>query len=326
MKRLHWLAFLVALSIWTVLVSVGTVIGVQQWQESRAPRTLGAIDIRDVGADSSGTTSSHAAMLEALDQLEDFRGPGNAEPSGQGEVVLAGGDYLIDDTITLGSHQKVRIAADARILLPRGFSGTVFRFTGSSSIRAASIGGDGQVLELGKRGGKLTRPGRWTFVEFTGNQVGVASVDITGLTVWWPGTFARYRAVGEGWVNAVNITGTRVFYPRVLLDTRGERGADVRMAFNRWEGLRVQAGSHTQFGVKALTGRSWTFDDVVLWDPANNPELISARLTRTAEGTTIIGGNLSAQNFIDRGQDTVVIDRFQPRPWDVTTPEAQPRQ
>lgn len=65
---------------------------------------------------------------------------------------------------------------------------------------------------------------------------------------------------------------TRVFYPRVLLDTIASP-PNQNLSFNRWEGVRVQTGEHTDYGIENLLGRSWPLNDVVLWDTGlNRPE------------------------------------------------------
>lgn len=274
-----------------------------------APTEASEIDVRSLGAVPDGRSSAHAATMRALEQMDQQTDPLTGEPAGTGEILFTGGDFLIDDTIELTSHQSVHIAGDARILVPQGFAGALFRFTDDTSMRGGGLYGNGQVIEVGKKGGAKTPPGDWTFVEFRGEDSGLSSVDIDGLTVWWPGTFARYVATGDGWVNAVDVSGTRVFYPRVLLDTVAAE-PNRNLSFNRWEGVRVQTGEHTDYGIENLIGRSWSFYDVVLWDTDNNPAGVSAVISQRATGTVIVGGSLTVKDFKDLGKDTLVIDRF----------------
>lgn len=267
------------------------------------------LDIRDFGAVPDGRTSAYSATTQAMAHLGEEVDPQTGRLTGTGEILFAGGDYLIDDTIELTSHQSVHIAGDARILVPEGFDQVLFRFSDPVAMRGGGVYGNGQVIEVGKSGGAATEPGRWTFVEFSGQDSGLSSVDIDGLTVWWPGTFARYVTSGDGWVNAVDVSGTRVFYPRVVLETIAPE-PNRRLSFNRWEGVRVQSGNFTEYGVENLIGRSWSFYDVVLWDMHLNPRGVSAVISRRAVGTVIMGGSLTTQDFTDYGKDTVVIDRY----------------
>lgn len=267
------------------------------------------IDIRAMGAVPDGRTSAYPATMKALDQLEDEVDPQTGEPTGTGEIHFTGGDYLIDDTIELTSHQSVHIAGDARVLVPEGFNKVLFRFSHPVAMRGGGIYGNGQVIEVGKSGGSATEPGDWTFVEFQGEDSGLSSVDIEGLTVWWPGTFTRYIASGDGWVNAVDVSDTRVFYPRVLLETIAIP-PNQNLSFNRWEGVRVQTGEFTDYGVENLIGRSWSFYDVVLWDTGLNPRGVSAVISARASGTVIVGGSLTVKDFKDLGTDTLIVDRF----------------
>jgi len=265
-------------------------------------------DIRAFGAAPDGSVSSVPAVRRALTHIEAQQRSVDGTPELVGEVVFAAGDYLIDSPIELGAYQSVRIEADARVVVPAGYSGVVFRVASEDGVRATTVHGRGHVIEAGKSGGHRTRPGQWTFIEFDARNSGVSSVDVDGLSVWWPGTFARYTARGQGWINGVRVSGTHVYYPGVLLDITASEAS--RVNYNTWTGVRTQAGAGTRFGIRNLVGRSWSFQDVVVWDLYHNPSASSAVITRRAEGTVILGGNVTRQNYRDLGVDTVVTDRW----------------
>jgi hypothetical protein len=259
------------------------------------------VDVREYGAPSDGATSAHEAILRALN---DPKAPSGSHDRGR-VVSLTAGDYLVDKPIQLKENQGVYVGPDARLLVPQGYADAVFLVGDGAQARGVSIQGQGHVSEIGKGGGKSTAPGAWTFVKFHGSGNGVAMSEVSGLTVWWPGTFVSYEADSRGWVNGVNVSDTVVFYPRVLLETTTR--SKGTLGYNKWSDVRVQVGTHTSHGIKVLRGRGWFFEGLVLWDIHNSPTMEPVTISADAQDTLFIGGSIARNRIVDRSRSTSVV-------------------
>lgn len=244
----------------------------------------------------------------------DRAGPG-------GHTFIGSGTHQITAPLRLTqSGQRLTIAPDAILQVPAGYTDDVIRIGGTQSTRGIVVTGDGTITEEGKSGGATTEPGSWTAIRLQAIAgVGVTANRIEGLQIQWAGTAVAYEAQGNGWVNGNQVQSLRVLYARTLIDTTTPSGV-VGYASNTVKDLMAQSGKHTEYGIKNLTGRGWTFQDVSPWDLGHNPTAISAEIAAGAKDIRIIGGLLTVQNFTNHaGSEVVTLDRDQTRPW--TQPE-----
>lgn len=266
------------------------------------------VDAAEMGADSTGRTPSTTAINTALAQM------------GTDELVFSDGDFRIDGPILLSrSDQRVVIRRSAKIIVPAGYSDTVFRIgdPGRTAVRGVVVTGGGSIVSEGLTGGRQTQPGQWTFVEYVGDRYGASMCEISDLTIFWPGTFQKVSVVGQGWVNSNLTSRVRVFYPRRVLECSGEGSVQVGAASNSWDRIDVQCGNFTEYGIKNLIGRSWTFKDCYLYDVGHNPNCIGAEITAACLGIQFINGSMTLQNYINDAApgEVTITDRFRVKPW-----------
>lgn len=262
-------------------------------------------DVRDHGADPTGSTSSTAAINALL-----------ATP-GVGRVLIAGGTFLIDGPLLMKrSNQRLTVDESATLSVPSGYTGEVFRLDGEGAqLFDAVVDGGGRVVEIGKSGGESTEPGHWTAVRFHANTgTGNMGCRVEGVQIRWCGTLLKYTTDGTGWVNGCTVSKLTALYPRVFVETiRGS--TQVGFSNNTIDNIMGQAGQYTTHGVKTLSGRGWLFTSVNPWDmPAGS---VGMDVNEDSRDIRVVAGVLSSRGIVSRAPEgeVTVEDFFTIKPW-----------
>jgi hypothetical protein len=271
--------------------------------------SLGAYFPEVQGADPTGATSSSAAINALLIEL----GAG-------GHVVLANGIYLIDAAVELRQiGQRITIEPSATVRVVSGYTGDVFRIGNpDSSIRGVVIDGGGTITEDGKSGGAATEPGEWTAFRFLAPAGrGTTACRIEGLQVQWAGTVLAWESQGNGWANGNQASRLRALYFKRLINMTTPQAGVIGYSGNTVKDVMAQCGNTTEYLIRNLRGRGWSFIDVSPWDIGLNPAAVSAQIMAGVEDVRIFGGLLTGQNFTSAAApgQVSVIDRVMVPPW-----------
>ncbi len=222
-----------------------------------------------------------------------------------GEIYISGGAYYLSKDfsgfdIKFGTH--LRMAKNADIFIPSGYSGYVFRFN-SGSEQCIVDGGHIQEIEPPKR--------NWIGILMLGGTNGVADNFIENMVITYPYIAIDFSASTGQWINAntfVNIQAES-FVKGIEFDFKGKQTPGVDGFYgNTFRDLQFQSGSMTIYGVKDIEHDYTAFYNVHLWDLPSNA--ISATIDPTAENTIIVGGQMTYQGFIDDGTNTMILDSW----------------
>jgi len=222
-----------------------------------------------------------------------------------GDIYIAGGTYTLTNdfsgfNLKYGSYLKM--ASDASIVVPSGYSGYVFRF--SNYVGHCVVDG-GHIYEANpvKR--------HWIGIMMQGGPGGVYFNYIENTVITDPQIVIDFNATTGQWVNAntfVNIKGWN-FVKGIEFDFKGKHtdGVDGFDA-NTFRDSQFQGGPMTTYGVKDIKHSFNAFYNVQFWDlPASS---ISSTIDPSAENTIIIGGQMTYQGFSDSGTNTLVLDAW----------------
>lgn len=245
-----------------------------------------ALDVRDYGAVLDGSTNDRAAILAAIADL----------PDDNGMVVISGGHAAIDGAIELAGHQHVYLAADGGVVVPSGYTGSVFRFTSKYS----SVTGPGQI--------NRDSGSEWTAFHFDtdGAAGGVHHNRVEGVYVYSPGVAFHFdNSSNNSAVNGNVIEGVRVHKPVVVWEFSDASGLSNRCSRNVSYAVDVQADSDTTHILKNVLGMGNEFHFCRVFDANNSVSEVS----EDAESTLIVGGRgLTLWGWDDQGTNTRVLD------------------
>lgn len=251
-----------------------------------------ALDIRRYGATPGDGSSDLQAVNDALADLTT-----QGRSGAIGSVVITGGDYRIDGVIDLADDQHIWLAADARIVLPNGYTGDVFRFTGQRS----SVDGWGYIVEEG------TEVQDWTLFHFDGSGGNGVSHNVAGPVFGnLPGTLFHFEDGKDdpGFVFGNWARGTRAYHPVICWDfTRG----DNQIQRNTFVGVDIQARNNdTTHVLRNWAGVANMFLNCQVFDTGADT---IQELTTVAKRTFIIGGKgMTDAAYNDQGDGTLVMD------------------
>lgn len=222
-----------------------------------------------------------------------------------GDIYVAGGTYYLSESFSgfdlkYGTHLKM--ASDAKIIVPSGYAGYVFRF---SNWAGQCIIDGGQIHEANpvKR--------NWIGIMMQGGIGGVFFNYIENMVITDPYVVIDFNATTGQWINAntfVNIKGWN-FVRGIEFDFLGNHinGIDG-FDGNTFRDSQFQSGPMTTYGVKDIKHSFNAFYNVQFWDlPA---KAMSTTIDSSAENTIIIGGQMTYQGFVDHGVGTIVLDAW----------------
>lgn len=261
--------------------------------------SLGAIHIVETGAVADGATSAVGATRDALEQSD--------------SVIISGGDYFFDNQVdVLGKH--LHIAADARLIVANGYTGTVLRLLGDDAQESGSfqqgrpaITGRGVIVEEG------TPARNWTGIEvFADGNDGTDFVSMGGIgpvLIDHVGTglllHANDLSGGNGFITGMTMS-PRIDHCVVGVEERETDGGTI--ARNTYFKTLVQTRSMTTHGFKDIVGRQESFIDCMAWDYGQTGA-VPMRIALDAVETQIDGGNLRVEDVEDNGSRTYFTGR-----------------
>lgn len=261
------------------------------------------VDVRDKGADPTAAASSAQAIRDAL--------------AAGDSVLITDGTYLVDSVVDIGANKHLHLAANAKVVVPNGYTGTVFRMTGRSGFNPSVIDGRGKIDEQG------TAQNLWTGIELYVNHE-----DTSVLTYGRVGPVLIERAnVGvllhaedSGWMSDMSIdalvdacvigvefrkTNATRSYPFMRLRFRTSvQTRNVNASLGR---------PQTEHGFKNVAGWSLMFLECHAWDAATTGAT-SMNIIHPSKGIHIIGGEIV-------GTDTGFTDTSSPNTTTIITYE-----
>lgn len=285
-----------------------------------------------------------ATTPDSLDPIKQAIAASSLEPSGTAttrgigrDIFIAKGEYHHKDTFTgfdLPLNRKLRIhmASAARLYVPSGYAGYVFRFgqpgayTGAADATLAC-----QACEV--KGGMISREGPATYTAFylysDGNiSNGTYDIHIADTHVSLAENVVKLETDRNlSWINnnfIENISGRNCVNHIVFDQTdAGTTPSTVDLTnyvnstfnFNRFSNWRFQTDSSNQYGIKNICGKGNMFDHIVFFDQPSGA--IAANVTNQAFNTMIYGGTAALtisekDAALDQGVNTRIVD------WDNT--------
>jgi hypothetical protein len=121
--------------------------------------------------------------------------------------------------------------------------------------------------------------------------------------------------LGGGWVNGNSFESLTMLHNNVFIDFVMDGSQELTehsgINRNRFINIECQSGSNTAHGVRNIRDFGNAFIAVNIWDiNLGTSEAISSNLIDEATGTIIVSGQMTAQNFVDQGTDTKIIDEL----------------
>lgn len=220
-----------------------------------------------------------------------------------GDIYIAGGTYNLSQYFSgfdLKSDTHLKIAPNAYIIVPSGYSGYVFRMN-SDTFHCILEGGNINEASQAKR--------NWIGVLLEGESVSFNLVE--NVVVTNPFIVIDFNTTSPNYISAntfYNINGNN-FVRGIEFDFSGKYIPWVSGFFgNTFRDLQFQSGSMTTYGVKDIRYYNNAFYNVIFWDLP--PGSISASIDPLAVNNIIIGGDMTYSNFEDRGHNTIILDRL----------------
>lgn len=271
-----------------------------------------ALDIRDYGAALDGATSDVTAVTDALAAL----------PAEGGTVVISGGDCYLDSVIDLigcpatratnseGGPKHVYIASDARVIVPDGHTGTVFRFLPSPTGQltyGCSVTGRGDIADLSN--GRAYTAFEW-IASNGGTDGPVHNCAVGDVHVDDAGTVFRLEASANAVASAAMLN-VDVHYPVKVWDLVNA-GAGGMVLASRASGVVVQAlTAVTTHIADGVDGKGHEWHDCWVYDADASVEFNVDGGTRHS----LVGGNLTEHTFNVAGDNRFrvqVLDLYSP--------------
>lgn len=248
----------------------------------------------------------------------------NAIRSGPGHVYIRDGVYAMETAFTgfdLRSYTTLTLGPQAILRVPSGYSGYVFRLQSNGvAIRNCMVNG-GFIEE--------TNPPerKWVGISLHGISDGVFfnkfsnmhisnagnGIELKASSTQLPPTNPNFGTKG-GWVNANSFESLTLWQNKVFIDfvMDGEYKPgtqSIGIHRNRFINLECQSGPHTTHGIRNIKHYGNSFIAVNVWDiSGSGPGAITSNIDQQAEGTLILSGIMTGQNFTDHGTNTKVID------------------
>jgi len=222
-----------------------------------------------------------------------------------GDIYIASGTYTLTNNFSgfdLKYGTYLKLASDAAIVVPSGYSGYVFRL-GNYVGHGVMDGGHIYEASPVKR--------HWTAIMMQGGPGGVYFNYIENTVITDPQIVIDFNATTGQWANAntfINIKGWN-FVKGIEFDFNGKHTDGIDGFYgNTFRDSQFQAGPMTTYGVKDIKYSFNAFYNVQFWDlPANS---ISSTIDPSAQNTIIIGGQMTYQGFLDNGKNTIVLDAW----------------
>src|SRR6266850_246909 len=219
-----------------------------------------------------------------------------------GDIYIASGTYNLSPNFSgfdFKAHSYLKLASDANIVVPSGYGGYVFRF--GSNVGHSVLDG-GNIYE------KQPVQRHWIGITLQSITEGILFDYIENTVITDPYIVIDLNATGGGYVNAntfVNIKGWH-FVRGIEFEPIGKVGAGYEG--NTFRDSYLDGGTMTTYGVKDIMGWREGFYNVQIWDIPK--DAISATVDKSAHETMIIGGFLTLTNFVDNGQNTIILDSW----------------
>jgi hypothetical protein len=217
-----------------------------------------------------------------------------------GEIYIAGGMYLLSNDFTgfnlkTGTHLK--LAQDAQIVVPSGYTGSVFRFSGVTSDCVIE-GGTIYEASPAKRG--------WIGIMMQAGSIYFNLIE--NMVITNPHIVIDLNGAENHYINAntfVNIQGF-TFVKGIQFDFNGNPLHGIYG--NTFRDLQFEGGPMTTYGIKDIRHDNNAFYNVQIWDLPEGSH--SSTIHPSAKNTIIIGGQMTHYNFEDNGEKTIILDAW----------------
>ena len=121
--------------------------------------------------------------------------------------------------------------------------------------------------------------------------------------------------MGGGWVNGNSFESLTMLQNNVFVDFVKDGSQEFTihsgMNRNRFINIECQSGSNTRHGIRNIRDVGNAFIAVNVWDiNLGGPKAIISNVDDQATGTIIMSGEMTGQNFVNRGANTKIIDEL----------------
>jgi hypothetical protein len=247
--------------------------------------------------------------------------------AGPGHIYIRDGLYQLSASFSgfdLRSYTVLTLGPQAVIRVPSGYSGPVFRLqskVGSRPLSNCTING-GIIHEANP-------PQRdWTGISLHAISSGVYFNKFRNTHILDAGTGIELKGTsnqlssgdpnfktGGGWVNGNSFESLTMLNNNVFIDFvmsgSGKPTSHSGINRNHFINIECQSGRHTMHGIRNIRDRGNTFIAVNIWDiNLGGPTAIVSNVDEKATGTIIVSGEMTGQNFTDRGTSTKIIDEL----------------
>jgi hypothetical protein len=219
-----------------------------------------------------------------------------------GDIYIEAGQYPLSSAFSgfdLILNTNLKLAQDAAILVPSGYTGFVFRL--GNNVNNCVIDG-GIVTEAApvKRG--------WTGILMQGGQGGVYFNTVQNLFMANPYIGIDFSATTGQWINANTFVNIKEYhYVRgIEFDFSGTPKSSLGFNNNVFRDSQFHSGDMTTYGIKDIQHDNNAFYNVQVWDLPVGAS--SSTIASSASNTIIIGGQMTHYNFVDNGANTIILD------------------
>lgn len=223
-----------------------------------------------------------------------------AFPSAGGKIEIKDGLFDITKGINVIPYLQIVLSPNTHFRVPQGYSSYVFGFNDNDC--GVIISGGGYIYE----DGSPTR--QWIAIELKANIVGILFNTIRDLDIRDANTAVKLELIGNtGWINANSFQDIKVWRSNCVIDFISYNN-NYGIHRNYFTNIMFQSWPNSLYGVRNIFGHQNTFIDVNLFDLSGMQ--ISTNITNQSIGTIIIGGIMTASNFVDNGAKTIILDEF----------------
>jgi hypothetical protein len=267
------------------------------------------VDAKTCGAKGDGVTDDSAAINTCITNLGNAGGGKLYISANYGRTAMT--KYSIcAGPITMKPFVTVEVQPGVEIQVCNGYASSTVQF----------ISGATGTYFAKWKGGKFTEAGTpqklWTAFNVESQNIngGVFWNTISDAVIYFPSVAIRSSVIGsgDGWLNSNTYRDIVVSYPTNAFTFNDDRTGAFVIAETLFDNVQVQTNISTESCFKDLKGWNTQIINGFCYDMVNATST-SLTIDGASISTLIEGGYLTAYNFVDNGQRTVMVgDRLWP--------------
>lgn len=231
-----------------------------------------------------------------------------------GKIEIIDGTYSITRGIDLRPNLDIEFSPGTIFEVPNGYTGYVLGLSGQKSVATdrcfnIKIHGACHIIEHVTTATIYcsTTPQRlWTAIKLETSVSGIFFNTIKDLEIRDANIGVEFVSNNKGaWINGnyfqdLKMWGCNYFIDFKLLESYHS------FSNNSFININCQSCKNTLYGVRNIQGNENLFMNVIVWDLPSYAT--SASISNVGSHTLIIGGLMTHSNFVDNGQNTIIID------------------